>query len=304
VSQFNPTIRVVHPNDEPDLLAGAVLNSLAQAPYRKLSIGLAPSLILSILTLGFVPIIATMRRLRGFIAIQEQQFWHLAEWMRLQAGDADAGELQKAARQIRFNVTLAAMTGLPLLFAIGALAMHYTDRPFDLDNLFRFIYRMPDTREALFFDLAISAAAVCNWAHLVWHQQNVERYLRWFNLIVSRRENLPEVPLPRLELGLWPLWIIAGLVLAMSGALWGIPVMLAAGAHRRYIRNIDPPTRAALAERLRSMLLQRRPAVRVPKPVVVERICVRPNCRSPLQMTASFCPRCGTRVARVMDVVA
>jgi hypothetical protein len=42
----------------------------------------------------------------------------------------------------------------------------------------------------------------------------------------------------------------------------------------------------------------------VPKPVAFVRTCIRPNCRSPLSTVAVFCPRCGTRAARAMDVVA
>jgi hypothetical protein len=170
--------------------------------------------------------------------------------------------------------------------------------------MYRFAFHVPQTPEQMLFTFAICAAAVTQWSHLAWHQQNVERYVRWFNHLASR-QGIDEVPLPKLELGLHPVWIIAGVGLAAcGGALWAIPVMLAAGAHRRYIIGTSAQTRAILAERVRSILLQRRPIMRLPQPLIVMRQCVRPNCRSPLASAAMFCPRCGTPAARAMNVVA
>jgi hypothetical protein len=62
--------------------------------------------------------------------------------------------------------------------------------------------------------------------------------------------------------------------------------------------------RSLLAERLRAMLLERRPRMRVPSPIQIVRACVRPTCRAPLPSDASWCPRCGTKAIRTMDVVA
>ena len=139
--------------------------------------------------------------------------------------------------------------------------------------------------------------------HLARHQQRVERYVRYFNGIVDEH-GLDPVPLPRLDLGLRPLWLIAGLVLTWSGALWGLPIMLAGAAHRRYTIGTSVLVRSMLAERMRMLLAAGRPTIRVPAPVLPARMCLRPNCRAPLPSAATFCPRCGTRAARLMDVVA
>jgi hypothetical protein len=109
---------------------------------------------------------------------------------------------------------------------------------------------------------------------------------------------------PPLQLGLRATWIIAGLAMVMMGAIWGFPVLLAAGAHRRYTISTSVLTRAALADRLRALLAQRRPTMRIPKPITIVRACLRPNCRAPLSEEANFCPRCGTPAVRKMDVVA
>jgi hypothetical protein len=190
-----------------------------------------------------------------------------------------------------------------MLVALGVVMKHFAIRPFSIRELFRFAYQIPAGSAAVIFALSISAAAGCHWAHLAWHQQNVEQYLRWFNQLAAR-QGLHEVPLPRLELGLSPVWIVAGLALLLSGAAWGLPVMLACAAHRRYIRVGSVRTRALLAERMREILMRRRPAMQVPRPVTVIRTCVQPNCRAPVPSAASYCPRCGTRATRTMDLVA
>jgi hypothetical protein len=308
MSGFEPTIRTVIPNesDEPDVLAGAVLNSLTRPMYRRLSLNAAQSAALAFVSLGVVPMLLLPRWLRGFIAQQEQQLWHLAEWMRLQGGDADAAPLQQLSSRIRFNGPLGILTWLSTVVAIGAAVAFFVATPahrFDIRALFAFGYHVPRSPEAILFTIALSAAAVIHCAHLAWHQQNVERYVQWFNKLATRQQ-VPEVPLSSIEIGLRPIWIAAGLAFAFGGAVWGLPLMLAAGAQRGYIRGASVQTRAQLAQRLREMLLARRPTMRVPKAISVTRICLRPNCRAAIPTVAKFCPRCGTRAARTMDVVA
>ncbi|HEY7091504.1 MAG TPA: zinc ribbon domain-containing protein [Tepidisphaeraceae bacterium] len=306
MGRFNPTIRAFEGNKEqPDLLAGAILNSLTRPIYRPLSMNLLKSFLVTVFTLGILPVLLMAHWLRGFIATQEQQLWHLAEWMRVQTGEADASELQKAVQRIRFNAALGTIT---VVFTLGALAIALKLLAIpgsDLRSVFHAIYHPPTTPEAQSFALALSVAAVCHLAHLAWHQHNVEGYIRWFNRL-ALRHNLAEVRPPEMEFGIRPGWIIAGLVLAVSGgAIWALPVMLAAGAHRRYIMRGSVGLRAMLADRMRTMLAHRRPAMRVPQPVMPVAVCIRPNCQAPLPAEANFCPRCGTTVAqRQANVVA
>jgi hypothetical protein len=303
LSNFNPTIRIVQPINQPDRLAEGVLNSLTRPAHSKLSFSFTRSLILTIFTLGILPLLTMIRQLRGLIAQQEQQLWHLAEWMRLQNGDADAIELQKASQKIRFNTPLGLLSWLFVLIAICAIALRFTSQPFNVRDLFRFAYHIPNSPEAVIFNIAIAAAAMCNWAHLAWHEQNIQRYIRWFNR-ASQRQNVSEIVLFNSPFDMRPMWIIAGIILACSGALWGLPVMLAAGAHRRYTRTVSLQTRSEIAQRLRAILSQQRPAIEVPRAATFMRTCIRPNCRAVSPVIANFCPRCGTRMIRRMETVA
>jgi hypothetical protein len=84
--------------------------------------------------------------------------------------------------------------------------------------------------------------------------------------------------------------------MAAMGALWGIPMMLAGAAQRRAVRRVSTRNRAALAHRLRAMMLARRSAAAaVPLPVYLRRLCPNPLCRAPMVETAAFCTRCGRR---------
>jgi hypothetical protein len=53
-------------------------------------------------------------------------------------------------------------------------------------------------------------------------------------------------------------WIVAGILLTIAGAFWGLPMMLAAGAHRRYIKDVSRDARAQIARGVEAMMERRR----------------------------------------------
>lgn len=303
MSQFHPTSRMLLPEHEPDFLAGAVHDSLTRKLYYPLSWGVGTTLVAAVLSCGIAPIVAMLGWLRGVIRQHEQQFWHLGEWLRLQTGDPDAAELQKLAQQIQFRPALAAGTAIGLAVAIVGLLMHFNSMPFDIRAVFAFAYEFPRGLLGILFSMGLIGASACNWIHSSIHQQSVERCVRFFNTM-AEEHGLEPIPLAGPDLGLRPLWIGGGVLLTIAGAIWGVPVMVAGGAHRRYTIGTSVLIRSMLAERMRTILETRRPPIRVPAPVVAARTCVRPNCRAPIHSAAGYCPRCGTKAARLMDVVA
>jgi hypothetical protein len=89
-----------------------------------------------------------------------------------------------------------------------------------------------------------------------------------------------------------------------AGAYWGVPLMLAGAVQRRYISRTSARVRAEAADRVRTILLLRRPVMRVPPFARPTILCRTPNCRAPIPMLANFCARCGARAGRVMSDVA
>jgi hypothetical protein len=81
----------------PDHLAGAVLRSLQRPLTFHRSPGPLRTLVLSLITLGVYPLFEWSRLLRDFGRLERQQLWHLAEWLRLQTGSADAKAMRDAA---------------------------------------------------------------------------------------------------------------------------------------------------------------------------------------------------------------
>jgi hypothetical protein len=289
---------------DPDLLAGAVLNSLTRPLYYPLAWGVFPTFVAAALTGGILPTVMIPKWLKGIIAQHQQQLWHLAEWFRLQGNDPQIVELQTSTRQIRYNISLALLAVLFPLIALVTAIIALESNAMDSRSLYDLAFALPQSPEAIVFTLSILAGAVCNWVHLAWHQRNMNRWITDFNNIAPRIAVEP-VPVPRLVVGVRPLWLLAGIALSASGAIWPIPLMLAGAAHRRYTLVASVKLRAMLGRRLRTILNNRQPPLRMPRPMpTVIRACIRPSCRASLPVDAAFCPRCGTKVAHAEDVVA
>src|SRR3954471_18110984 len=102
-------------HDEPNLLAGGVLVSLSRSWGDGGAWGAVRSFIFGGITFGIVPLIVWTKRFRHFIDVEQQLLWHLAEWMRLRTGSAEARQLRDLSERIRFRPALAVLS-------LGALA--------------------------------------------------------------------------------------------------------------------------------------------------------------------------------------
>ena len=89
-----------------------------------------------------------------------------------------------------------------------------------------------------------------------------------------------------------------------AGAFWGLPLMLAGAVQRRYISRTSARGRAEAADRVRTILLLRRPVARVPSFARATILCRNERCRAPIPLLANFCARCGARAGTVMSDVA
>jgi hypothetical protein len=285
------------PSTQPDSLAAAVLNSLTRPIYFPLSWGVLTSFVATMVTLGVLPAFAIPRWLRGVMAQHEQQLWHLSEWLRLNTGSEDAVALQTAANRIGFNRVLGWISYFCGTIAVVVLLLQLRVSHFNTRSVYELAVHPSSSLTAMLFTCLVGSAAIFNWVHILWHQRNINRYLVLFNQFAIEQEWRP-IPLPRAETGTRPLWLLAGVSLFLIGAIWGLPVMLAMGAHRRYTMRTSVRVRAELAERMRTLLKAQQPPLRVPdKPMTILGSCSRRICRSQISFDVTFCPRCGMRVA-------
>ncbi len=314
MSQFQPTSFSVSPRHQPDDLADALLNALARRLDNKHNAWSLPrTVVVSVLTFGVWPVFTWQRKLRDFVTQEQSQLWHLAEWLRLQTGRADAQKLRDDSQKLRWSHLLSAGAVLSAAAVVITFAAIFAGHRDVFQNLVGVTWKYPAHRgwmspelvKALFlvWTGGLGLAYVLHWIQVTYHATQLRNYLRAFNAI-AESENIPPVPVPDTELGVRPLWLIAAVPFAAVGAVWAVPMMLAGAAQRRYIKAMSTPARRELAYRVRGMLTLRRPALNVVTPATLRRRCENEKCLAHVSASAVFCPRCGSRLKAALERVA
>jgi hypothetical protein len=298
----------------PDHLAGGVLRSLSRSFRGAYSWGVFTTLLVGVASFGVLPLLRWTQQFHRYVRLERQQLWHLAEWLRLQTAHPDAAKLPAETEEIRWRTALAA-TSLAWLGALLAV--------FALDLTLRGTYPLPfvdwlvswtygqrlatgKTRADLHgvWTLCLCIAYALHWLHVQFHAGDVRRFVEKFNRVLEWEGAAPLTP-PRVGIGLHPAWMIAAAgIMFVGGAYWGLPLMLAGAVQRRYISRTSAHLRAEAADRVRTMLLLRRPAMRVPVLARPTILCRTPGCRAPIPLLANFCARCGGRAGTVVTDVA
>lgn len=295
----------------PDHLAGGLLRSLTRNFRGHYSWGVVSTFVLGVITFGFAPLLRWTQNFHKFVRLERQQLWHLSEWLRLQTGHPDAATLPEETDKIRWRAGLAVTSlawlgALAFVFAMELLYRTNGSPPVQSIVSWTYGYRFATgkTRVDLFavWTLCLFAAYGFHWLHVQLHAADVRRFVEKFNR-VAEWEGVAPLTAPRLGVGAQPLWMIGAAGMIVAGAVWGLPLMLAGAVQRRYISRTSDRLRAEAAERVRTILLLRRPVMRVPPFARVEILCRAERCRAPIPALGNFCPRCGARAGTViMDV--
>jgi len=320
MSAFTPTISNLEPRDRPDNLSSAVLNSLSRPIYGRVAWGPLKSFVLGGISFGILPIICWPKAFSRFVVAEQQQFWHLAEWLHIRTGDEDAAKLRDSVQYTGTTPTLWIVPTILMAILVANFLPRISAPGFNLDWIFgatygaacwpgypissRYFIHHSILWPHLFkiWTLCLSLAYVSHWLHVRQHASNVNQFLRRVNLILSR-QHLPPVPMYGLGIGLRPVWVVAGLIGVGCGAVWAIPAALAGAIHQRYCRRTSTRIRADLAMRVSAALHRQRPPLDVPIPHGFRIVCRNQLCLKTLTGGTAFCPRCGTRVPNV-DAVA
>jgi hypothetical protein len=155
----------------------------------------------------------------------------------------------------------------------------------------------------LTWTVGLGVAYFIHWLQVQFHAGDVRRFVARFSEI-AQAEGVNRVKAESPGLGLRPLWLLAGGILFVWGAPWGIVAMLAGAAQRRYITWSSRNTRADVAHRLRAILMRHRPSSNYPLPVYLRDRCVEPKCRAEIPRGINYCPRCGTRQKAQVNRIA
>ena len=285
-----------------DDLTAAVVASLQRPAPKVMAWGTARTVIIGLLTAGLGPMVLLPARFGRYAALERSQYEHLAEWVRLRDGQADG--LKPVAWRMGFSrlwyaVTLlfatvaAAAAGLFLLTGggwWGGLGLVYF--PASHGN-FLATAGGSDLPLGAIFLASLTIGYLANFWQVNRHALAADRFVDALNAEASGAARGPGF-----QWGLDGPTVVAGVALPAVGLLWAVPMMLAAGAQRRYVTKAGPRARRALAERVRLIVEADRPAVDVSRPFFPEGECANQQCQAPLPPGSQFCPRCGEKVGR------
>jgi hypothetical protein len=310
-SDFTPTDQTVDPPNPPDQMAEAVLASLSRGRfgYRGRPWGVVKTFVLSALTLGILPLLCWPGRMRKFMVWEQQQLWHLAEWLRLRTGRPEALRLRdELTTDIGPSPSASALSlALPILAVIAFLRFasqpYFNPRDLSLTSWhvrhYEVFYRGQYWYRPFVLDwtLILTAGYLLHWWHVCRHAGAMDAYVDEFNSITAK-EGIAPVSTSGVGFGFSPLWAVAALIGLSRGALWAVPLAMAGVVQMRYITITGRRTRAELAARVRDMLARTRPALDVrPTPRTPVTPCSNEKCRAPLRPGSTFCTRCGARIA-------
>jgi len=314
MTAFSPTNTTLDPPGQTDELAGAVLAGLSRPIDRAKPWGLVATVVLSVLTFGLLPLLRWPARLRNACRREQQQLWHLAEWLRLNSGRPDALALQNSTRRLAFrpglNLVALVVLFLAILTPAGMMPVHphwtwgiiYQSMYFKTAMVRRqFTIGTGATDPFLVnfsmtWSVAVTVALLLHWIQIQLHVGDMRMFLTRFNAITAAH-GLKPVRMPHTGIGLRPIWLLAGVVLMGMGVRWALPLMIVGAVQNRYLSRTSYIVRHEMAQRMNLLVSLQNPAAAVVRPMRLWSCCTNPQCGAMVPPAAKFCPRCGVAVS-------
>jgi hypothetical protein len=281
-----------HP--QTDHLATSVMRSLSRSHHDHFSLSAVRAALLGVFTFGLVPLWRLQKQFRGYVAMEKQQLWHLAEWLRNRRGGESAQAVADAVSTIHWRRGLSTIG--TLCFAVVLMGIIYLLRTgVGYHGLWDRAYRshFALSQILLAWNGLLTAGFAFHYLQVRMHLRDIQRVGQRFNEL-AKRENVASISVPQFALRNALPWMIIGLVMAFAGALWAMPMALAALSQRTYVNETSARLRTELLDRMRAMMMQNRPAVAMPTYTIHGRRCGNALCRALLPVGAEYCPRCGS----------
>jgi hypothetical protein len=279
-------------------------NSLNQAPdepvqqiAQRLSVavpvrmwGPMSSFLLSICTLGLLPLLVWPRRWNAYAEFERRQMISLASWWRGRATPMQAQAMDASISQIGPQSIFTVVPILILVFT-GMMVVSLLNDGRSLDAILgltmgyrRYHWWFLNPLEMnlhVIWIVSLLIGYIFYWAGVRSHALGVEALAMKINEIAGPRRSRVFVPVAS---GLNPVWIVAAVVMCGMHGWWGIPLVLAGAMQRKYVTSTSPRIRQTLVEQL------------LDRPVERTSYCNTPGCGAPKRDRAKFCPRCGVKV--------
>ncbi len=298
------------PSREPDNLLRSLNDVVDPAGARPW--GTIKTSLLGAASFGILPLLLWPGRFRDRAGEEARQLNAVTEWVRSRGrAPAAIGPLRAAADDLRYRPLLWLLPLLMALFVIGVYVLDFNSSGYSWDRVLdttyrrghiafaRYWFHQPwsrwpvEQRMHLLWCAALSAGYLCHFAQVRSHNADVARFITRFNGVTAAHSLRP-IPQPRIDGLINPIAIVSAIAFVHYGAWWGIPMLLAGAAEKRYTYSTSRITRSTLARRMRQMEVNRGPGA-----LAIAR-CEIARCQAPLPPRARFCPRCGTRVSEAI----
>jgi hypothetical protein len=292
-------------NAATDHLADSVLRSLGRSFRNQFSLSPAKATAMGLITFGLWPFWQLSRQFADYVTFERQQFWHLAEWLRVRRGGDEAIALHEAVKNLKRSRALKTVASLGIALFIMAVCSELNGR-FSIHSLIGATYHGRQVRSMSYhvwpaWVVGLSVAYLCHVGQIALHHYRLKQFAERFNK-VAEREGVAPIASPTPSKNVDLKWIMPAALFTWLGAGWGLPMALAGVLQRGYINETATHFRAALLDRARAMIQQQRPAVAVPSYVIHGRRCDNPLCRTALKAGARFCSRCGASAGLISEV--
>jgi len=285
-----------------------VLARRLQQPLPSRAWGLLTTVILGVCSFGILPLLMWPGRFREYVMAESKAMQEIAEWARVRGKrPAAVGPLMAAAEDAAFKPLPWITCLLLTVFVVATFWLSFMHTSLTWHRLLAVTYYFHLEHAGIALPRALNlhkiwVAVLCvgyliHWMQVRSHLSDAKLFVARFNPLVEA-EHLPLIAMPRNGSCLRVMWIVTALFMGAYGCWWGIPMLLAAAAQRRYVRVIGPTVRRELHLRMCDIAAQRR----MPRPILQTAMasgqqCANRRCLAPLRAGAKFCTRCGSAAA-------
>ena len=288
MSVFAPEIPPLPSPPPAELLGRFVPAALRRTPPDARFWGLPRLLASGLLTAGYLPCFALQTRVYRVSMLQAQQCERAADLLALHVPPDEAAELRAAAGRVRVSVGWTWLARALAALALG-FAVAWLGTTFDSNALSRFWLYPTSGPDPLLITSALLQVVAYLLVFVPLNRQAtaMQQFALAFNATAG--EHVGPIDPPPLVWGLNWAWTSVGILVAVCGPVWVLPMLVAWAGFGQFVHRSAMRFRVQLAERLQDI-------GGVETVVPRADLCQNPDCRCSLPVQAQFCPRCGRGV--------
>ena len=286
----------------PTELTHGLLNALDRPAVPSITPSTFGTVVSGLLTAGLFPAIMLPRAWRRTMRWHQNILWHLAEWMTVNVGTEEGRRLHAlAAAPVASLINRMATVTAIAAAGVGVLAV-MNGTPL-LDIWVAVPWEASTGALASLFLALMSGSFVLSWLSVNLHLGRLHRARLALDAMMPHLPAAGGMRVAEWEWGIRPVSLVLGVLMAMSGMIWALPMLIAATAQRRAVIKHHRRLRAQMAHRVRDLLASRRPLVKLPGVIDRVGICRNAGCDQHVAPDARFCPRCGTPQRALSEIL-